>query len=374
MEPKDFDRKELEKLLAETREREVPPWLLTRIMAEIDDRRPSLYERMRNWWVRPQSVSFSPAWLALTVTVTVCAFWLGTMNGQKRQTEITAGALPAFAGNAEANYLIGRGLLVAGREDQALPFLRQAVQQDPGTAEFALWQGVAYQALGESEEERQSYLFSMREQPDYLPALLNLGHNYLESGQYREALVQYEKVLQVDPVESSALYNRALAYRMLQEPDRAEQAFLRYLDYHRTGKWVLRATRHLHQLGNFTFRSYPIGPGRVVLNVTALLSQDVKARRQELMHLAGALSRAPGTELHLVVYNQGDRSAAKASAIALQKQLTQYLGNGHAVPVRGSWFDVAESFTDANGMERQLTTSLLIFTRSYEKSNRRKSI
>ena len=143
MEPKQFDRKELERLLAHSGEPEAPPWLLTRIMARIDDRRPSLSERMRQWWLRPQSVSFSPAWLAVTVTValsvsigaSIGAFWLGTISGQypgqyseQHRNAGIAGepgsAMVALTEKAEANYLIGRGLLAAGHEEQAVPFHR----------------------------------------------------------------------------------------------------------------------------------------------------------------------------------------------------------------------------------------------------------
>jgi tetratricopeptide (TPR) repeat protein len=377
MKTKHLDNKELEQLLANSVEPEPPPWLRTRIMAEIAGRRPSFSERLRQWWQRPQSVSFSPAWLASTVAVAVCAFWLGALSEQHGRPDPagqTDGTLPVLAANAEANYLIGRGLLAAGQKDQALTFLRQAVRQEPEVAEFAHWQGVAYWTVGESSEERQSYLRSMEKRPDYLPTLLNLGHNYLESGEYRQALGQYEKVLAVDPLEPSALYNRALAYQMLKDTERAQQAFIGYLEHHRTGKWVMRAIRHLHEMGNFTFRNYRIGSGRVVLKMTALLSPDSPAGRQELIHLAEALTRAPGNELHLVVYNQGNRSAAKATATALQAQLKKYLGDENVFPVRGSWFDVAETFTDDNGSDRQLTTGLLIFTRSDEQSNRRNSI
>lgn len=377
MEGKHFDNKELEQLLADSVEPEPPPWLRLRIMAEIADRRPSFSGRLRQWWLRPQSVSFSPAWLVSTVAVAVCAFWLGTVSEQHTTRDPagqTDSSLTVLAANAEANYLIGRGLLAAGRKDQALTFLSQAVRQEPEVAEFTHWQGVAYWAVGESSEERQSYLRSMEKQPDYLPTLLNLGHNYLESGEYRQALIHYEKVLAVDPLEASALYNRALAYHMLNDTDRAGQAFIGYLEHHRTGKWAIRAIRHLHQLGNFTFRSYRIGTGQVVLNMAALLGQDGPARGRELMHLAEPLSRAAGDELHLIVYNQGNRSAAKATATALMAQLTQYLGDEHTIPVRVSWFDAAETVTDVNGSDRQLPSSLLIFTRPKDQSNRRNSI
>lgn len=371
MKAKRFDREELEQLLAETGEPEAPPWLFPRIMAEIEERQLPLAERLRRWWFRPQAVSFSPARLALTVVATLCAFWLGLIVGQMRP----GGDRPDLAESGEANFLIGRGLLAAGKADQALPFLRQAVAQEPQTPEFAYWQGVAYWAKGETEQERQSYLASIEDKPDYLPSLLNLGHNYLETGQYQLALAQYDKVLQAEPFEASALYNRGLAYQMMEDSPRAEQAFLRYLEHHRQGKWVFRALGHLHRLGNFTFRSYRIGADRIVLNATALLAGDEAVRRQELQHLAETLAGAGESELHLVAYHQGSRQVAKAAVNELQEQLTHILGKKEqAIPVLGSWFDVAETFTDANGTDRQLATGLLIFTRSKNNNKVRNSI
>ncbi len=373
MKAKRFDYEELEELLARSEEREPPPWLLPRIMAGIEERESSPIERLRRWWFRPQAVSFSPARLGLTVTVTLCVFWLGIFVGRLQAPE-AGGEGALFADNGEANYLIGRGLLAAGRVDQALPYLRQAVQQDPASPEFAHWQGVAYGKLGAAEEERASYFASVQDEPDYLPSLLNLGHNYLESGQYQQALAQYDKVLQADPGQPNALYNRALAYQMLDDPARAELAYLTFLEHNRTGKWASRALGHLHRLGNFTFRSYWIGAANLILNAEALLDQDPAGRRKELQYLAAALARTPGSELHLVAYHQGDRKAAKAAVNALQGQLTKLLGKEQSVPVRGSWFDVAESFVDANGAERQQTAGLLIFTRSEHNNHRKNSI
>ena len=373
MKARRFDQEELEGLLARYEEREPPPWLLTRIMAEVEERQPSPIERLRRWWFRPQAVSFSPARLVLSVTVTLCVFWLGILVGRLQAPE-TGAERPLLADNGEANYLIGRGLLAAGRVEQALPYLRQAVRQEPASPEFVHWQGVAYWRLGEAEEERASYLSLGQDEPNYLPSLLNLGHNYLESGQYQQALAHYDKVLQADPTQPNALYNRALVYQMLDEPAPAEQAYLAFLEHHRTGKWASRALGHLHRLGNFSFRSYRVGAARLILNVETLLAPDSAGRRRELQYLVEGLSRAPGSELHLVAYHRGDRQAARAAVSDLQEQLTNILGKEQGIRVRGSWFDEAESFTDANGLDRQHTTGLLIFTRSEQDGQRRNSI
>jgi tetratricopeptide (TPR) repeat protein len=372
MKARRFDS-DLEELLSRTEDREAPPFLLPRIMAEIGDRQPSAALRLRRWWFRPQALSFSPARLFLTLAALLCAFWLGMVVGKMRIPGGSGGA-PVLADSGEANFLIGRGLLAADRARQALPFLRRAVQQEPQAPEFAHWQGLAYAKLEEGEQERESYLISLRDKPDYLPSLLNLGHSYLEAGEYQLALAQYDKVLQVDPRQENALYNRALAYQMQGDPGRAERAYLAYLEEHRTGKWAVRALGHLHQLGNFTFRSYRVGNVGLILNEKALLAPESAECRQELHRLAVALTHAPAGELHLVAYHLGDQQAAKAAANGLQEQLTSILGQEHAIPIRGSWFDVAEMFTDANGVERQSAVGLLIFTNSKENPHQRNSI
>lgn len=377
METRHSDRTQLEKHLAKTKEPDAPPWLVPRIMAEINDRKPSIFEGIRTWWFHSRSVGFVPAWLALTVTVVFSSFWLGTITERNRLPDDSGAGkavFPAIADNAEANYMIGRGLLAAGHGDQALAFLGQAVRQEPGTAEFIHWQGVAYWTVGETDQERQSYLYSVQEEPSYVPSLLNLGHNYLESGEYQKALAQYDKVLEVAPDDASALYNRALAFLLLEDDARAKQTFLSYLDHHRTGKWVFRAIEHLHRLGDFTFRSYRVGGSHIVLNTQALLHGDAPAQQQEMRHLAEAAARVTDSDLHLVVYHQGDRNAAKATAKALQQQLNKYLDIEQAKTVKISWFDVLENFEDANGVERQLTTSLLVFTKSMENFKMRNSI
>ncbi|MDK9708090.1 MAG: tetratricopeptide repeat protein [Desulforhopalus sp.] len=377
MENRHSDRDTLEKLLAKTREPEAPPWLLTRIMAELDDRQPSFLRRIWTWWRLPGSIRLAPGWLAVSAVITLAAFWAGGLyERQKLIAENPAGkvALSLLADDAEANYLIGRGMLAAGHGDQALVFLGQAVRQKPGVAEFAHWQGVAYSTVGQMEKERQSYLYSVQEQPGYLPSLINLGHSYLENGEYHKALAQYEKVLQIVPADEVALYNRALSYYLMGDLTQAKQAFIGYLAQHRTGKWALRALAHLHRLGDFIYRSYPIGGSTVVVNSQDLLFGDAPSRQREARRVAEVASRVTDSELQVVVYYQGDKIAAKETAKALQEQLSIYLPGDQATRIKISWFDVAEQFEDASGTERWLATGLLIFTTPTENSKRRNSI
>lgn len=361
-----FAAQELEQLLRRAKERDVPPGLCLQIMNQIDTAPPVSPVKARAWWNRICTVRFQPFKLATAMVAASAIFWLGTVTGPMLSRPVASipapAGLEAIISNARANYLIGRGLLTAGEKDRAMKFLQAAVMQEPGSAEFEYWQGVAYSTLGNREKERQSYQRLLKEQPDYLPALLNLGHNFLESGSSPEALQQYEQVLQLNPAEQTALYNRGLAYLQQGDHEKARWAFEQYLVQYRTEKWAYRTVDHLQELGNFDYRVYQVGNNRVICNQRILLGPELPARQLELEQLAGWLKKAPASELHLVVYYQGDKEKGKLIAGDLRRQLVAVMGKSQAIPIRISWFDEPEQTSSAGGRTAQLPQGLLIFT------------
>ncbi len=377
MEERHFHNRALETLLAETGEPEAPPELLARIMKTVEDRQPPWHFRLRLWLFQPLAVGISPVWLSATIAIALLFFRLGAVHEQPR---LASPLIPAPAASpwqqvadAKANYQIARGFLAAGQGDRALPYLQLAAKQDPGAAEITHWQGVAFWMQGDTERERQSYIEAIQRNPEYLPSLLNLGHHYLERGDFRQALQQYDKVLAHDPTEPKALYNRALTLGKLGESAAEKQALADYLTHYRTGKWAFRALEHLQDSGDFTFRAYRVGVTLVILDTRALLGDGQAARRREAKMLTQAVSDLPESELHLVVYHQGDQETARRSALALQHQLLHLLGDEGPVALRVSWFDVPEKVIDGKGQEHELANSLLLFTNPLNSSKRRNS-
>jgi len=366
-----FEIEKLEQLLRETPEREVPTGLREQIMAEILLGRPSrsLTEGMKRWWQRLPILGFYPMTMKIgaALGMVVAAFWLGTFVGGRNQALIAtsrpaAVELAPFSDSARANYLVGRGLLEAGEQRRALAFIHQALLQEPRSAEYGNWQGVAYWQLGDREKERQSYQQSLARQPDYLPALLNLGHNLLESGTYRESLQQYEKVLQINPSEQTALYNRALSYHQLKDQVGEQAALNQYLDQYRSDKWAYRAVEHLQRLGVFDYRVCLIGNRKVVVNQQILLGQALPARQLEIERLARLLEKTPTGVLHLVVYYRNNKDQGKAIAGELRQQLQAIMGRNATIPIQVSWFDEPALIRTTDGNERKLAQGLLIFT------------
>ena len=371
MQREPFEMDKLEQLLRQTDERQVPADLERKIMEKIltNHIAESPFERLRQWLLQRVTLASWPLRWGISLAMVAVAFWLGTLVGgnnlgRMQPIQTMESAIAPFADSAQANFLVGRGLLEAGKQQLALEFLQQAVRQEPRSAEYGHWQGVAYWKLGDLEKERQSYQQSIARQPDYIPALLNLGHNLLENGDYQQALSQYEKVLRINPYEQTALYNRALAYLQLADNTRAGAAFGHYLDHYRSDKWAHRAVSHLRQIEVYDYQICRIGSRKIVINQQALLGPALPARQLEIERLAGWLQKASAVELHMVVYYQNDGQQGKAIAEELKQQLSAALGMNSTVPIRISWFDEPAAIRSADGAERELDRGLLIFTQS----------
>jgi tetratricopeptide (TPR) repeat protein len=361
----------LEQLLRQTPERQVPADLHGKIMAEINTVRATETPpgRLKRWWQQNAVFGLYPLRWGISLAMAVTAFWLGTLVGGDDRDRIPApqpqaSAFAPFANSARANFLVGRGLLEAGEKSSALEFLQKAALQEPRSAEYGHWQGLAYWKLGDRDKERQSYEQAIARQPDYIPALLNLGHNLLEGGDYEKSLIHYEKVLQLNPYEQAALYNRALIYHQLQDQVKEREAFSRYLASYRSDKWAYRAVTHLQHLGMFDYRVCLIGNRKIVINQQVLLGPALPARQLELERIAGWLDKTTDVELHLVVYCSNDREQGKAIAEELRQQLSAVLITKAGIPIRISWFDEPAMVRTEDGIEHELTRGLLFFTQS----------
>jgi len=228
--------------------------------------------------------------------------------------------------NAEAQYYLGRFYLALERPEEALPHLRRAVQGDPAKADYHFWLGVAYWAVRDFESERNSYLKALAKDPKHVPARLYLAHNFLDSGEWQEALDNYDLLLRRQPYNPEALYNRALALMELNRPREEAGAWSRYLQYYPEGKWALRAVDHLNQLGKFSYRNFTIGYRRVTLEHIPFPPGSAKLLSQgkpSLQVLGTILSINDQVWLEIVCYKNGDPSLAAARATAVRDYLLQ---------------------------------------------------
>jgi tetratricopeptide (TPR) repeat protein len=202
--------------------------------------------------------------------------------------------------------------------------LQRATEIEPDNADYHFWQGVGYWAIMDFDMERTSYLKALNLDRNHVPAHLYLGHNFLDSGSWEEALGEYDEVLDLAPYNPEALYNRGLALAELQRPEEEMEAWQQYLKYYPEGKWTLRAVDNLNALGDFSHRNFTIGYRRVTLESIAFAPNTARLmfKSKPSLHVLGSiLSINQKIELEIVGHKQGDATLAEARAKAVQDYL-----------------------------------------------------
>lgn len=358
-----LQKEQLSKLLQQLPDRTPPTTLVSQIVESVnrsevqyrqDEKRSFFSFSLRNMLL--------PRQLAMTFCSLVLAFWLGFSIGEKKQTVPLQPVPLQLAGyvyqNAEAGLLLGRALLAAGKEAEALAILQNASALSPNNPEHLFWLGTAHWYMGNTELEQQSYRRAIHAAPDYLPALVNLGHNLLENNESEEALQTYNRVLTISPGHKVALYNSALAIHLTEESNQAIRAWKRYLHAYRSGKWAQLAVQHLNALGDFSYRAYQIGVRQIILHQEALLGTEANKQRVEVEQLAEIYRQAPVSQLNLSLFYAGNETEARMQAITLKHLLNNSLQD-HNKHIQISWFAEAESIQTTSGIKR-LPHGLLI--------------
>ena len=351
--------------------KEVPADLTDRIMARVSTPKPSKIGTFWMFIAQSYSISFRPVY-AFGIALLVCgAFFLGQNSRQIPvqivQTTVPVPQLKAEAlENPESAYLVGRGLLRASNsEGQALTFLQRASLLEPENPEFAYWEGVGHWANGDKEQERHSYLRGLEANPESVPLLINLGHNYLGDKNYQEALGAYQAVLTLSPVEPVALYNSGLIYRALAMIPEEISSWRSYLQGNREGTKPFRAVKRLNDYDDFSFRSYQVGGDKVILNQQLLLDESLPESRQqeELADITSILEQNEHLQLEVVVFVENDEEVARKRAIHLKRMILKNSNTDVRNQVRLSWFDAPETIKRNDTVPGiDLSEGLLLFS------------
>ncbi|MGH9703634.1 MAG: tetratricopeptide repeat protein, partial [Candidatus Acidiferrales bacterium] len=121
-----------------------------------------------------------------------------------------------------------------GYMEQAQTFFQLALQEDPSSAEALYGIGSVYLQQQKAQEARACFERAVRLQPNYpgtLPkAWNNLGILSAREGRTDEAILDFQRALQIDPDLLIALGNLGNAYRQAKRWKDAEDIFRRILD------------------------------------------------------------------------------------------------------------------------------------------------
>lgn len=106
----------------------------------------------------------------------------------------------------------GKLLVRKGKLNEAIKLLQQALQEDPGDLKTIFSIARIYRRLGRTEEEARMLEEALKIAPDNLALRKRLGAYYLEHSQFYPARIQFEKIVNAEPLNRLARMSLALAY------------------------------------------------------------------------------------------------------------------------------------------------------------------
>ena len=106
--------------------------------------------------------------------------------------------------DARAHFEIGSTLVMSGKNAEALPHLRTAMQLDPNFDESHYFAGLALRGGGQLEAAQREFEAALRINPRHGRARGNLGLVFTQRGDYVAAIRQFEMALEINPNDQIA--------------------------------------------------------------------------------------------------------------------------------------------------------------------------
>ena len=129
--------------------------------------------------------------------------------------------------------LYGQALtaLKSGDTEEALVLLTQLSQDTPDKPRLFTNLGLAYLQLEQSELAEQAFGQAIARNPEDAVAYNHLGILQRRKGLFQEALVQYQRAIEIDSEYARAHFNLGILFDLyLQDLEKALQQYRKYLD------------------------------------------------------------------------------------------------------------------------------------------------
>ena len=223
-------------------------------------------------------------------------------QGRWHQAEsLLAQVLARDPHNFSGLHVMGIVHVVQRRHDDAIDFLRRAVNVAPDHALVNYNMAIALSGAGRDEEALAYHASAVALSPDNQDAWVNYGKSLASLGRHAEALDCYDRALSLDPAHAAALSNRAVA---LAELDRNEEALAIFeqvlqVDPRYPAAWLnaantlCRLDRHTQALDYYE-RALGLDPYNPdILSNKANALSKMRRHEEALSHYDRALQLAP---------------------------------------------------------------------------------
>lgn len=246
------------------------------------------------------------------------------------------------------HYYYARFLLAKNEPRLALKHLNKAISLNDANTIYHTWQGVAYSSVKNFSKEQEAYENAIKLDNKNVQALTYLGHNYFDQKKYILALYNYSKVLELNPQNQMALYNRALCLNKLKRKPEELQAWILYLDYYPSGYLAVKAVEYLNNLGNFDYKNHVIGIRKVTLkNITfKTFNDEISTASISSLDVVGMLlTKFKSISIHIIVYQLNNKKLAEQKANSIKKYLLSNYSEIDADRLKLSWFNQSKKIS-----------------------------
>ena len=182
--------------------------------------------------------------MKLALLIVISSLLIGQAAcSRKQSSEANTNASAGTTGNPEdrSQALLhlerGKELYRDDLDEKALEAFKQALQIDPELAEAHFRLGLAYDALGQSQEAEESYKKAIEkfkkhlaDNDDDAEAHYNFGQTYAKLSLYTEAVNEYRKATRLKSDDSDIYYDLGEALSKLARYDEAVAAFSKSLE------------------------------------------------------------------------------------------------------------------------------------------------
>jgi len=145
--------------------------------------------------------------------------------------------------------MLGNGLYRVIFTKRQAATASDAVSARNGNTDTAFSRGLDFLSQARLSEARESFMESLRSNPDNPDAYTNIGYTYFDEGRLKEAISTFEETLRRFPTHSPALYGLALSTQNSGDTQRAVKLWREYLSTSSDPKWKSRAADQLRMLG-----------------------------------------------------------------------------------------------------------------------------
>ncbi len=152
----------------------------------------------------------------------------GDLKGAERAFEVVTRLAPQYA---DGWVNVARARVQEGNTDAAKPFLERAIELNPLLASARYFYGLALKADGDYAGAFEQFAHAAALFPFDRVVRNQMGRMLFLQRRYREAVMEYQQTLAVDPEDLEAHYNLMLCYRGVGDnanADREEKLYLRF--------------------------------------------------------------------------------------------------------------------------------------------------